>query len=160
MSPQPRRDTTAGRAYNELRNLARRQGRATDELFQLYLLERFLYRLAHSPASDKLVLKGGTLLAAYQLRRATQDIDVQASSFANDEATLGELMHEVCQVQVDDGVSFDLTGLTVITIREGAAYEGLRARLPASLGPAQLVLRLDANFGDPITPAPATMAYP
>lgn len=160
MSPQPRRDTTAGQVYNDLRNLARRQGRATDELFQLYLLERFLYRLAHSPASDQLILKGGTLLAAYQLRRATQDIDVQATSLANDEATLAGLVGEVCQLEVDDGVSFDLTGLTVTTIREGAAYEGLRARLPAALGPAQLVLRIDANFGDPITPGPATMAYP
>ena len=49
--------------------------------------------------------------------------------------------------KADDGVSFDLTGLTVTTIRKGATYEGLRARVPASLGPAELVLRLDANFG-------------
>lgn len=62
MSPQPRRDTTAGRVYNDLRNLARRQGQPTDELFQLYLLERFLFRLAHSQQSGHLVLDGGTLL--------------------------------------------------------------------------------------------------
>lgn len=160
MSPQPRRDTTAGQVYNDLRNLARRQGRATDGLLQLYLLERFLHRLVHSSASGKLILKGGTLLAAYQLRRATQDIDVQASSLANDEDTLAEVVRGVCQVQADDGVSFDLAGLTVTTIREGAAHEGLRARLPAAIGPAQLVLRLDVNFGDPITPAPTTVAYP
>jgi len=77
VSPQPQRDTTAGRTYNDLRNLARRQGQPTDELFQLYLLERFLFRLAHSPLDRLFVLKGGTLLAAYQLRRPTQDIDMQ-----------------------------------------------------------------------------------
>lgn len=98
-SPQPRRDTTAGQVYNDLRNLARRQGRATDGLFQLYLLERFLYRLAHSPASDKLVVKGGTLLVAYGLRRATQDLDVQASSLPNDADTLAGMVREVCQVE-------------------------------------------------------------
>lgn len=50
MSPQPRRDTTAGRVHNDLRNLARREGRATDELFQLYLLDPItsdLFRSAH-----------------------------------------------------------------------------------------------------------------
>ena len=60
MSRQPSRDTTAGQVYNDLRKLARLQGRATDELFQHYLLERFLVRLAQSPAANELVLKGGT----------------------------------------------------------------------------------------------------
>jgi hypothetical protein len=58
VSPQPQRDTTAGRTYNDLRNLARRQGQPTDELFQLYLLERFLFRRAHSPLDRLFVLKG------------------------------------------------------------------------------------------------------
>lgn len=66
MSSQPRRDTTAGRVYNDLRNLAHEQRRATDELFQFYLLERFLNRLARSRLDGQLVLKGGTLLAAYR----------------------------------------------------------------------------------------------
>jgi len=84
VSPQPQRDTTAGRTYNDLRNLARRQGQPTDELFQLYLLERFLFRLAHSPLDRLFVLKGGTLLAAYQLRRPTQDIDMQVQQLPGD----------------------------------------------------------------------------
>lgn len=160
MSPQPRRDTTAGRIYNDLRNLARRQGQPTDELFQLYLLERFLFRLAHSPMDDQLVLKGGTLLAAYQLRRPTQDIDVQALRLAGDVETIQQLVRRVCTVEVDDGVTFQLDQLDVRTIREGAAYDGLRVRVPAALGQAQLVLRLDINIGDPITPAPTEVAYP
>ena len=32
--------------------------------------------------------------------------------------------------------------------------------MPATLGPAQLVLRLDINIGDPITPGPAEVSYP
>jgi hypothetical protein len=46
----PARDTTAGCAYNDLRNSARRHRRATDEVMVEYVLERFLYRLATSPA--------------------------------------------------------------------------------------------------------------
>jgi hypothetical protein len=36
------RDTTAGRVYNELRNLARRNSRSTDEIMFEYVRERFL----------------------------------------------------------------------------------------------------------------------
>lgn len=160
MSGQPRRDTTSGRVYNDLRNLAARQGRATDELFQLYLLERFLYRLAHSRLRRHLVLKGGTLLAAYELRRGTRDIDVQAIDVAADADSVARLVSEVCAVQVDDGVTFDVVRLDATAIREGAPYEGVRVRVPASLARAQLVLRLDLNVGDPITPAPVPMPYP
>lgn len=160
MSPQPRRDTTAGEVYNDLRTLARRQGRPTDELFQLYLLERFLYRLANSPQRDRLVLKGGTLLAAYQLRRATNDIDTQAHDVDNDADEVALLVGEVCAINTDDGLTFHLNDLIVETIREGDAYEGVRVRMPVSLGQARLTLRLDVGFGDPITPAPTQITYP
>ncbi|MEV1026182.1 hypothetical protein [Streptomyces sp. NPDC050264] len=45
----PTRSTTAGRVYNDLRKLARRDDRSTDEVMVEYVLERFLYRLAASP---------------------------------------------------------------------------------------------------------------
>lgn len=147
-------DPTAAEVYNRLQGLARERGRATDELFQLYLLERSLYRWANSRLADQFVLKGGTLLAAYNLRRATRDIDVQALAVDNDADTLAALVREICQIDSDDGVTFDLDRLDVRTIREGATYEGLRLRIPAGLGRAQLVLRLDVNVGDPITPRP------
>ncbi|MGW5188089.1 hypothetical protein ACWEOO_02465 [Kribbella sp. NPDC004138] len=58
----PARNTTTGRVYNDLRNSARRQLRATDEVMVEYILERFLYRLATSPAGrEHFVLKGGLL---------------------------------------------------------------------------------------------------
>ena len=57
----PTRDTTAGRVYNDLRNLARRNSRSTDEVMVEYVLERFLYRLAASPLGrEHFVLKGGS----------------------------------------------------------------------------------------------------
>jgi Nucleotidyl transferase AbiEii toxin, Type IV TA system len=63
MAPNPSRSTAAGRVFNDLRNMARREGRPTDELMVLYVHERFLYRMSLSPYQDKLVLKGGLLLA-------------------------------------------------------------------------------------------------
>lgn len=160
MTPGPSRETVAGQVYNDLRNLARRHGRPTDELFELYLLERVLYRLSASAHRDRLVVKGGMLLAAYDLRRQTRDIDLQASIGDTDRDTVAELIRQICAIKVDDGLEFDLPALATTTIREGDKYEGVRARVPVELAGARLVFRIDVNFGDPITPAPVTLAYP
>src|SRR5450759_5831004 len=50
----------------------------------LYALEGFLLRLAASANSQDFILKGGVLLAAYQLRRPTADIDFAALKTPND----------------------------------------------------------------------------
>ncbi|GAB2990870.1 hypothetical protein GCM10027184_50760 [Saccharothrix stipae] len=56
---RPTKGTPGGRAYRDLRNRARREGRPTEELLVLYTLERWLARLAGSPHAAKFVLKGG-----------------------------------------------------------------------------------------------------
>jgi hypothetical protein len=68
---RPTRADAAGRAYLDLQNLARRQGRATQVLLVTYVLERFLARLAAGPDADRFVHKGGMLLAAWDARRVT-----------------------------------------------------------------------------------------
>jgi hypothetical protein len=69
--PNPTRDTTAGRIYNDLRNLARRTGSPADQI--MLLLERFLYRLSVNPLGGQhFVLKGGLLLAQFGARRMTR----------------------------------------------------------------------------------------
>lgn len=45
---------------------------------QLYALEGLLDRLSRSPHARSLVLKGGALLAAFDARRPTRDIDLAA----------------------------------------------------------------------------------
>ncbi|MGN6088937.1 MAG: hypothetical protein ACTHNT_06585, partial [Actinomycetales bacterium] len=75
MTP-PRRDTTEGRVYLDLSKQAKHEGRPFQELLTLYTLEGFLARLAVSRYVDRLVVKGGLLLAAYDLRRPTQDADL------------------------------------------------------------------------------------
>lgn len=81
--PTPSRDTQAGRAYNDLRNLARKQKRDPAEYIMLYALEGFLARLAASESAEAFVLKGGVLMAAFAERRPTRGIDFAARGFAN-----------------------------------------------------------------------------
>jgi Nucleotidyl transferase AbiEii toxin, Type IV TA system len=78
---RPTRADAGGRAYLDLQNLARRQGRPTQSLLVLYALERFLARLAAGPYADLFVLKGGMLLAVWDARRATVDGDFLARNF-------------------------------------------------------------------------------
>ena len=143
---------TPNEAYLALQKLARAQGRNTQQLFELYIHERFLARLAESRFAESFILKGGMLLATLDVRRTTRDADMLARGLSNDEENLRTVVGEIAAIPIDDGVSFDATSISVQTIRENADYEGVRLTLPADLGGAALKLRLDLSFGDPITP--------
>jgi hypothetical protein len=144
--------------YRALQRRARNEGRGTQEIFEFYLLERFLYRLSISPYRDRFVLKGGLLLAVLGARRPTRDADVLARGVAGGEESLLAVVGEIASIPADDGVSFDASAARATIIREHAAYPGIRISVPATLGTARLQLRLDINFGDPV--GPQEIEYP
>ncbi|MCE7080175.1 nucleotidyl transferase AbiEii/AbiGii toxin family protein [Streptomyces sp. ST2-7A] len=159
--PNPTRGTPAGRVYNDLRNLARRTNRSTDEIMVEYVLERFLYRLSASPLGrEHFVLKGGLLLAQFGARRTTRDIDILGRSFPGEEAEIVRRIAAIAATETDDGVTFDPATLKTVPIREDDEYHGLRLSMAASIARARLKLQLDVSFGDPITPGPRTIDYP
>lgn len=148
------RQTPAGRAYLDLQNRARRERRGTQELLTLYVVERWLARLANSASTDQFVLKGGMLLAAFDARRPTADADALARHMANDEATVLARVVEIAQLQdAEDGVEFRTETTTARTIRDEALYAGVRVAMDARIATATVKFRIDVNFGDPITPA-------
>lgn len=157
---RPTRDTTAGRVYLDLRRRARAEGRGTDELLMLYVLERFLYRLSVSPHRDRLVLKGGMLLAAFQERRPTRDVDLLGLSITNDVESVAALVAGIAKIAVDDGVTFRTDEATAQPIRERDVYAAVRVAIPATVATAELALKVDVNVGDPVTPAPVEISYP
>jgi predicted nucleotidyltransferase component of viral defense system len=158
--PNPTRDTTAGRVYNDLRNLARRTGRRTDEVMLEYVLERFLYRLSiHPLGGQHFVLKGGLLLAQFGARRMTRDIDILGRAFPNDADEITRRISTIAATPVDDGVTFDPESLTTVPIRQDDEYQGLRLAMAATLSRAHLKLQLDISFGDPVTPGPTKIEY-
>jgi len=151
-------ERTPNETYLDLQKLARAQGRNTQQLFEIYIHERFLARLSESRFADRLVLKGGMLLAALDLRRATRDADMLARGLASDEDNLRAVVGEIAAIPMADGVSFDATEISIAAIRENADYEGVRLTLPVDLGGAVLKLRLDLSFGDPVKPR--LISYP
>jgi hypothetical protein len=152
--------TTAGKRYLDLQREARRTGRPTDELIQLYALECFLDRLVHSNFSDNFVLKGGVLLAALDARRPTRDIDLSARALDNDAAATLEVIRKISAIALDDGVIFDSAGATAEAIREDDSYSGVRVTLGGTLSRAIIRLHVDVNVGDPIWPAPMSVRLP
>lgn len=159
MNP-PSRDSASGRAYLDLRAKARCEGRPTDELLVLYVLERFLYRVSISAYRSQLILKGGMLLAAFDERRPTADVDLLAQAIANDVDSISTVVREVLGIDVDDGVTFEPADLRAQVIRDADPYTGVRITVPARIDRARNPLRIDINVGDPVTPEPVEVSYP
>jgi hypothetical protein len=156
------RGTPSGDAYLDLQNEARRTGRPTQELLQLYVLEGFLARLAASDLRESFALKGGVLLAAFDSRRPTKDVDLAGLNLANDTETVLELVRSVLDVEPpeDDGIEFAAYTATAEIIREEGDYSGVRVHVEARLASAKLPFHVDVNVGDPIWPEPTTVEVP
>jgi Nucleotidyl transferase AbiEii toxin, Type IV TA system len=158
---RPTRNTAAGRAYLDLQSRARAEGRGTQELLTLYVVERWLARLSASPYRDQFILKGGMLLAALDARRPTADLDALARDFTNDEATVISRVVAIAGYPVpDDGVEFDPHTVTSRVIRGEDLYSGVRIAMNCALASAIVKLRLDVNFGYPVVPAPQSIQSP
>ncbi len=161
---RPSRDTAAGRAYLDLQAQAKAQRQPTDALLVLYALEGFLARLAASGHGDTLILKGGVLLAAFDVRRPTRDVDLQAQAVPNDTDAVLDLVRGIAAGPppdgVDDGLVFGAEHATAEVIRDEDAYSGVRVSLTATLHTARIAFHVDVNVGDPIWPPPAEVEVP
>lgn len=163
-TPRPTHSTVEGRAYLELRAIAREAGRASDEYLRLYALEGFLLRLAASVNSEDFVLKGGVLLAAYQLRRPTADVDFAALNLPNDVEVIKSMIILVANTRLPqdqyDGLVFDTSHADAVSIRDEEEYNGVRVSLEAGLSTAKMRFHVDVNVGDPIWPRPQNVSVP
>lgn len=159
---RPRRGTPADDAYLDLQSQARRTGRPTQELLQLFVLEGFLARLALSDQRDRFVLKGGVLLAAFDSRRPTKDVDLAGLDVANDTEGVLDLVRRILAVAppTDDGIEFIAGTAMAEIIREDEDYSGVRVHVEAQLARAKLPFHVDVNVGDPIWPSPTVVSVP
>ena len=124
----------------------------------------FLLRLAASASSQDFILKGGVLLAAYQLRRPTADIDFAALKTPNDVETITLMIIAVAETKLpddqSDGLWFETSDAHGVAIRDEDEYNGVRITLGAQLSTAKMRFHVDVNVGDPIWPKPQTVQFP
>jgi len=153
---------TSASVHQRLLNKARESSRPFNELLQHFAIERFIYRLARSPHSDRFILKGALMFSVWSGSgsRPTMDIDL-LGRIDNSLEVIVAAMKEVCEMDVDaDGVSFNAQTVTAVRITEDAEYNGVRVRIQGGLGNARVSLQIDIGFGDVIVPGPSRVAYP
>lgn len=146
-----------------LQNIAREGGNTFAELLQLYVMERFLYRLSQSDYADRFILKGALLFAVWKPeyeRRTTMDIDLLGFT-DNSLDLLEHIARAVCETEVeDDGIQFNLENLRAARIKEDADDEGVRIRTFALLERSRIPLQIDIDFGDALVPGAISAILP
>lgn len=115
-----------------------------------YGLERLLYRLCVSRHAANFVLKGALLFQLWYdvPHRPTRDADLLGFG-PDDIDSAVATFREICQITVEDGITFDPDAVKGSLIRKEAGYGG-----------ARMALQVDIGFGDAVTPAPQTIRYP
>lgn len=160
MSAAPKNLTASVKA--RLQNEAARRGEDFNLLLLRYAIERLLFRLSQSPYADRFLLKGAMLFVVWdeKTHRPTRDLDLLGFG-PSEKEDLQKLFQAVARVPVvDDGLVFDPATVRAEEIREDNTYGGVRIRLLAKLGPAEVPLQIDVGVGDVVTPAPETVDFP
>jgi predicted nucleotidyltransferase component of viral defense system len=144
-----------------LANLARERGVNLEFYLVRYAHERLLYRIGQSQYRQRLILKGAMLQTVWLDNpfRPTRDLDLAGFGY-DDPAGIRKMFQEILSIPADDGIIFDVAGVSVEPIREANAYGGLRLETHAHLAGARLKIQVDIGFGDAVTPEPLDIDYP
>src|SRR6266568_2790739 len=107
---EPKRSMAAS-VQARLLNIAKERKQPFDLLLTRYVLERLLYRLSRTRHRDRFVLKGAMLLTTWfeNPLRPTRDLDLLGFGDPDPQAMI-HIFREVCAVEADDGVAFDVAG--------------------------------------------------
>jgi predicted nucleotidyltransferase component of viral defense system len=159
MAKAPR--NLAASVRQRLLNLSREEGRVFDVVLVTYGLERLIYRLSVSDYQDRFILKGGMLVTLWisDDSRITRDADFLGTGDASEER-LKSVFANILSLEADDGLVFDVDGLTAETIREEQEYGGIRLKTIAYLGKMRIPITVDIGFGDALTDRNYTIDYP
>ena len=149
--------------HSRLLNKSKELNRPFNELFQYYVMERFLYRLSKSQQRGLFVLKGALMFTAWNVpaARATRDIDF-LGKLRNDESVIISAIQDICRCPVEnDGLQFEPESIDTEKIAEETKYGGIRVSITASfLGNAKQSVQLDIGFGDVVVPNEIVINYP
>lgn len=144
----------------KIRSLAEKKNLKSQEVLQIYFFERFLERLSKSKYKNNFVIKGGFLISSLIgiENRTTMDMDTTIKGIALKEEKIKEIVEEIININVNDGIKFEVTDISYI--REEDEYENFRISLTANVGKTKNPMKLDLTTGDAITPKEIEYTYP
>ena len=143
----------------KIRSLAEKKNLKSQEVLQIYFFERFLERLSKSQYKNNFVIKGGFLISSLIGigNRTTMDMDTTIKGIALKEKRIKEIVEEMINIDVDDGIKFEIKDISYI--REEDEYENFRISLIANVGKTKNPMKLDLTTGDAITPKEIEYTY-
>ena len=119
---------------------------------RIYMLERFLERLAISKYRDNFIIKGGMLVTAMVgvAHRSTMDIDTTIKNLNLSAEDMLRVINEIKEIDIGDSVLFVVK--EVSNVMDEMEYPGIRITMNAVMGGLVTPLKLDISTGDIITP--------
>lgn len=144
----------------KIRNIANSKNLRSQEVLQMFFFERFLERLSKSEYKFNFVIKGGLLISSMIGidNRTTIDMDTTIKGVPLKEETIRNIVLEIINVEVDDGIEFKITDIS--HIREEDEYENFRVHLISNFGKIKNDMKIDITTGDAITPKEIEYLYP
>lgn len=142
-----------------IKSVAKQNNADARTLMRIYMMERFLERLAQSEYRDNFIIKGGILVTAMigVAHRSTMDIDTSMKNLNLSAEDTLRVVNRVKDIDLDDGVSFDVKDVS--NIMDEMEYPGIRVTMNANVGRLITPLKIDISTGDVITPRAIEFNY-
>jgi predicted nucleotidyltransferase component of viral defense system len=137
---------------DRLQTIAKEKGIPFNSCWKQLLLERFLARLSRSVYANKLIFKGGFLLAyIMRIGRETVDLDFLLTRMKAEKTTLEEICKEIAEFSLDDGFTFSFAGVELLS-QPHMDYPGYRITLNALFAKMKDKIHIDVGVGDVVEP--------
>jgi len=151
--------STAMQLKAKIKKLASKNHISAQAVLQNFMLERLLERISISKYKDKLILKGGMLIASLVgiSSRTTMDMDATLREYPLSEDTIRQALLDICAIQLDDETTLVLDH--IIPIRGDDEYGGYRVAIVAKYDSINTPLKIDITTGDVITPEAVRYAF-
>lgn len=142
-----------------IKSVAKQNNADARTLMRIYMMERFLERLARSEYRDNFIIKGGILVTAMigVAHRSTMDIDTSMKNLNLSAEDALRVVNQVKDIDLDDGVSFEVKDVS--NIMDEMEYPGIRVTMNATVGRLVTPLKIDISTGDVITPRAIEFNY-
>ena len=150
---------TPEQVKGRIKNVAKENKADARTLMRIYMMERFLERLAQSEYRDNFIIKGGILVTAMigVAHRSTMDIDTSMKNLNLSAEDALRVVNQVKDIDLDDGVSFEVKDVS--NIMDEMEYPGIRVTMNANVGRLITPLKIDISTGDVITPRAIEFNY-
>ena len=143
---------TPEQVKGRIKNVAKENKADARTLMRIYMMERFLERVANSQYKDNFIIKGGMLVTAMVgvALRSTMDIDTSIKNQNLSAEDARRIVDEIKDIDLGDGVTFEVK--EVSNIMDEMEYPGIRFTMNAVMGKLVTPMKIDISTGDIITP--------